>query len=192
MSCYRTPLFFLALVGVAACSGASKGGERSAVADTVGEARVIASSRQFPTSARLLIEEYIRRDGDGERLRSSAWFDSVLVAPEREPGYDSFTAIASYEVESVAVVADTALVEVRYATIGSVVQRVERDQTTGLVLNANPARESVVFRVVATPNGLRIDSPQIDQHVLARSILASSNLPPFSEADRRALQRPIQ
>lgn len=129
----------------------------------------------------------MRRDATGERLASSEWFNSVLSEVDEDPGYDSFTAIRSYRVKPAGVVGDTTRVRAQYAVVGTMRQVVDGDRTTGLSLTPRETTEVVVFPVVRSSTGLKIVSPQIDQHVLAAEILTRRSLPPLDAPTRARL-----
>jgi hypothetical protein len=147
-----------------------------------------AASVMRDTSAAVrLVEEYVRRDATGERLANSEWFNSVLSEVDEDAGYDSFTAIRSYRVEPAGMIGDTTRVRAQYSVVGTMRQVIEGDRTTGMGLTPHDTSEVVIFPVVRTSGGLKIVSPQIDQHVLAGEILSRKSLPPLDAATRTRL-----
>ena len=187
---------YLLLLTMVACSGTSSssdtaaaGGSRTTDTAVISAPRLGASGSNESADALRLVQEYARRDAAGERLRTSDWFNDAITEPDQEPGYDSFTAIRSYTVTPAARVGDTVKISVVYDVIGSMQQVVDHDTTTGFRLDRHDTTETVIFPVVRSPSGRpKIVSPQIDQHVLAATILAKQTLPPIAPADRRILE----
>jgi hypothetical protein len=185
-------LFFSTLALLAACSGSAP-----LPADTLDRTIVASSnrimkgsSRAFDTTAAYrLVSEYVHRDAAGERLRSTPWFDTVIVRADEEPGYDSFTAIRSYALSPADPHGDTTGVLVKYSIIGLVEQKIEGDSTAGMLIVPRDTTEVVFYPVVQTARGWKIVSPQVDPRVLPSAILTSTSLPPLSEADRQWLTR---
>ncbi|HKO18696.1 MAG TPA: hypothetical protein VJU82_07400 [Acidobacteriaceae bacterium] len=108
----------------------------------------------------------------------------MIMQTDHEPGYDSFTALSAYEITPVSAAPDAVHVAVTYHVAGGVEQVIEHDSTVGLRLAPRDSVERVVLAVVRTSAGWRIESPQVDQHVLARTLLEDRALAPSSPADR--------
>lgn len=179
----------------ASSSGTPTRKATSATADTAaaagasGERTLVQIADSEPVR---LVQEYVRRDGLGERLRTNPWFDSVITNPEHEPGYDGFTAIARSRVRPLGSNGDTVRVEVVYDVVGTIRQVAEGGGKTGMRFLPRGGSEVVEFPVVRTPRGWRIESPQIDQHVTPGVILSSPliRLPEADQAKLRALAAP--
>jgi hypothetical protein len=178
------------VTAITACSGGSRArkGDDSATATTAMQGAGDVALAQMPDSQPVhLVREYVRRDGLGERLRTSPWFDSVITKPEHEPGYDGFTAVAGSAVRPLGAQGDTIRVEVVYHVLGTISQVAQGGGTTGMHFVVHADSENVVFPVVRIGHGWKIESPQIDQHVLPEAIL-SSRLVRLPEADRAKLK----
>ena len=122
-----------------------------------------------------LVREYVRRDAAGERLRGEPWFQDVVTWP-MEPAYDSFSVIRSYTVVPPKSIAGSpASITVRYDRIGWAFPEVGR-----LRFVAQWLPQAVVFVVVRTEEGWRIDAPQFSQKVLAEVAAATGA---FSDED---------
>jgi hypothetical protein len=180
----------LALLGCA--PSASSGSDTTAIAVANMKPAVpppaAAPSPSDTSPALRLVGEYVRRDAAGERLQNSTWFNGVLTEIDEDPGYDSFTAIRSYQILPGDSNGDTTRVSVRYAVVGSMQQISDGERTTGIKVVPHDTTEVVVFPVVHTAKGLKIVSPQIDQHVSAAAILANTSLPPLDAGSRTRLR----
>lgn len=122
-----------------------------------------------------LVRQYVKRDADGERLRGEPWFQDVVTWP-MEPAYDSFSIIRSYSVLPPKTIAGSpARITVRYDRIGWAYPEVG-----SLRFVAQWLPQAVVFVVVRTEEGWRIDAPQMAQRVLAEVAAATGF---FSEED---------
>lgn len=128
-----------------------------------------------------LVRQYVKRDGDGERLAPADWFQQVVTWPQ-EPGYDSHTVIRSYRVERPPSIEGSAKIQVRYELIGWVVPG--KPHSTFIPWEGT---EVFTFVVIRDEQGWRIAEPMIDQHVLAEVVAAGSNLSPEDAALIREL-----
>lgn len=105
-----------------------------------------------------LVREFVRRDGKGQFLQTDDWFMGAVSCPDIEPGPDTFTVVRSYKVKPARKVSrDEVRIEVEYDVLGEF----------GLHFRRAPSRRTRVFTVVRTPYGWRIQSPALNQHVLA-------------------------
>jgi hypothetical protein len=139
-----------------------------------------AAGSQDPGSAPLtVVQEYVSRDAQGERLRSNAWFMSVVTWPD-DPGYDSHTAIRSYTVSPAQVTGDSAVVQVEYRVLAWIVA----GDTNSTRVMPHDSLETQRFRLVRTDGKWLIAGPQIDQHVL---LDRARQLSLFGAADRARL-----
>lgn len=129
-----------------------------------------------------LVRQYVKRDANGERLQSNPWFQDATTWPD-EPAYDSFSVIRSYTVVPPATIAGSpAKITVRYDRIGWAIPEVGQ-----LRFIAQWLPQVVVFVVVRTDEGWRIESPQIAQRVLAEVAAATGFFTAEDAARMRAL-----
>jgi hypothetical protein len=161
-----TPLLACATIGCA--DGAREPqSHREATTRTTASASEAATgaavrrSRESPGSPLSLVEEYVRRDAGGARLREDAW-SSGVVTWEEEPGWDIVSVVRGYGFRPVPAAGDTARVEVRYRIAG----RVEpKDESTYRFVPAD-STEVQVFELVRLPSGWKIAAPQLTPHLL--------------------------
>ena len=78
-------------------------------------------ARQLHPQPRELVDEFLRRDADGEFVSPGDWYFSALMCGGRG-GTDRATLITSYRLDSLRVGPDTAIYRVRYAVQGSLDQ----------------------------------------------------------------------
>ena len=129
-----------------------------------------------------LVRQYVKRDGDGERLFSESWFQDVVTWPH-EPGYDSFTVVRKYTVERPRdIQGSPAKVPVRYECIGWVVPAQDHP-----VFIEGDRIEVFTYVAVRGEGGWKIDAPQIDQHILAEVAASRENMTPEDAARIREL-----
>ncbi len=69
-----------------------------------------------------LVQEYLRRDARGERLRASVWFQETELWDE-SPGYDENSVITAYALETTRSDSVRAEVGIAYFRVGTVVPR---------------------------------------------------------------------
>lgn len=170
--------FLVLLLALSAC-------ERSDTVDAKESAvsvppSVTAAGPVTDSGAVALVQEYVARDGRGERLGVSQWFRDAVDWPD-EPGYDEITVISGYEVGTANVVSDTARIPVRFRRIG----RIETDENSARFVS-DTGQEAQQFVVERRETRWIIVEPQINQHVLAERVLALISL---AEAEREALRR---
>jgi hypothetical protein len=155
--------------------------------------------RQLHPDPQELVAEYARRDGIGEFLSSETnhWDLGARTCPGHEAGFDAAVVITDYRVDRTS---DRAHFRVTYGRLGLL----SDDSTGGLEYKPEP--EQVVFLVVKTPFGWRIDSLDLYPHILVSTTLrlmqlsahdralldsvAAGNrrLPPNQRLQRRAAQ----
>lgn len=128
-----------------------------------------------------LVRQYVKRDANGERLQSNPWFQDAVTWPD-EPAYDSFAVIRSYTVPPTTIAGSPAKITVRYDRIGWAVPEVGQ-----LRFIAQWLPQDVVFVVLQTDAGWRIDGPQISQRVLAEVAAATGFFSAEDAARIRAL-----
>ena len=126
---------------------------------------LVASSQHADPA--LLLDEYLRRDGAGEFLRSNEWLGASLFCPNHVPGWDQATIIAGYESAALARVDTAASFTVRYSRIGRLTQ-----DSAGFYLIEQPDIKTDTFRLVHTRFGWRIAAPVQHQHILPAAALA--------------------
>ncbi len=140
------------------------------------------------TPAIALVLEFVTRDARGERLKMGrdSWFVAATDSAFME-GYDSFTAIEHYRVDSAWPSVDTIFVRVTYEVAGRIHQKLEDGAVREFRFASEPRVEAVTFPVVLGSHGLKIVPPDIDQHVLVTELLHLEDFR-FSSADRVRLQ----
>lgn len=110
-----------------------------------------------------LLDEYLRRDEDGEFLSSSQWDLGARTCPGREAGFDAATVITSYRVGVLRSTPDTVWFSVAYEVLG----HISDDSIGGLTVA--PATETDTFPLIRTTFGWRISSTlDLDPHILPR------------------------
>jgi hypothetical protein len=127
-----------------------------------------------------LIDEYVRRDAQGERLGNAGWFLNNSVW-EDEPAYDRYAVVSRSEIEPLSGDSSTARVRV----IQDVVGFVTGDGDRKALFTEERGVETTVFTAVLMDNGWRIAAPQRPQHVLVDSVLRKA---PFDSSTRARLQ----
>ncbi|MBK8006582.1 MAG: hypothetical protein IPK12_22550 [Gemmatimonadetes bacterium] len=116
-----------------------------------------------------LVTDYVRRDAAGGFLQGSPWMDSALTCPAGVPGWDASTVISAHEVGTATVAGAHATVPVSYTVLGALWG------TDSFVVT--PRSTQVVFELVRTPWGWRIDGPRLGPMVLVDSLLGRVALP---------------
>lgn len=155
------------------------GGERAQV-----DSAIMAQEGLAQPQPVQLVREYVTRDSRGERLGANPWFRSVVDWPD-EPGYDEFTVITGFDIRPLVVTTDTARVRVTYHRAG----RIETGESSARFV-ADDSLEVETFVVARTGEGWRIVEPQINQHILAKSVLAAVALGDQDRATLAALPEP--
>jgi hypothetical protein len=127
-------------------------------------------------SARELLDEFLRRDAEGEFLRSSEWYGGAFTCPGHAPGWDEATLILAYHVTRLQETDTSSSFEVRYEEAGALTQ-----DEHGFLLEEEQQIAADTFRLLKTRYGWRIDSPIQHQRILSQTAL---NLPRLN-ADSR-------
>lgn len=132
----------------------------SADEDTVG---CMFQPKSLHPDPRQLLEEYLRRDAEGEFLSSSQWDLGARTCPGHQPGFDASTVITSYRVQDLRTTADTVWYSVVYQVLGPI----SDDSMGGLTVA--PATQTDTFSLVRTAFGWRISSAlDLNPHILPR------------------------
>jgi hypothetical protein len=113
-----------------------------------------------------LVAEYLRRDGAGDFLGPHPWQDSALTCAGHLPGWDVSAVIAGYTQGPPRTAGDTTRIPVRYQVLGDL----SSDSAYQPVFTAHRDSEDVTFIVIQTPHGVRIDGPQLNQHLLLPTV----------------------
>jgi hypothetical protein len=143
----------------------------------------------YADSAARLVRQTVTRDAAGARLFRGddahwRWFDEVVTDPRKEPAWDSFTAIAGFNIMGARVVNDTAEIAVRYRVVDLVVPVFRDTVLSGWQLSGH--QDTViqrVLRVVRLSGHLRIVSPLPSPLVLAKCVLSRRDKPLILHAD---------
>ena len=125
-----------------------------------------------------VVTSYLGRDSAGAFLQANPWLDSVTTCAGHLPGWDAAVVVRDFEVGASAVQPDTVRIPVQYHTLGIW-------QGDGSFQPA-AADTTVLFVLIRTAWGWRIDAPQLPPHVGAAAALRHLRL---RAADRRALER---
>lgn len=124
-----------------------------------------------------LTMEYLKRDANGEFLRSSPWNSSAMLHPI-QPGWDSATLISGYEIDNVQIDSSQAIFDVTYNVIARITQN-----SKGPYLIFDPEKKTTRFELKQTPWGWRIAQPNQHPHILPQAIM-----PRLPAEDREKLQ----
>ena len=143
-----------------------------ALRETTGDTADVAAAAE-------LVRQYVDRDAQGERLQFSPWFAQAVVWPD-DPGYDRFTIVSGWEIDSAWGTGDTVRVPVKYNVVGQASAGTEED----VRFKPNASSRSIEFKVVFRGRIPKIAGPQIEQHVLVAAAIRSAG---FGALDRAAL-----
>ena len=102
------------------------------------------------------VHDYCQTDFNGDRLQLNENLKQY-VSWEEESGWDHFTVIEGFKIDSIKIADASATVVVEYAVVGSV--------NDSLLLNPQPKQEVITFNLSKTGSGWRINSPLIPPHV---------------------------
>lgn len=133
-----------------------------------------------------LVQEYVRRDNDGEFLRSNGWVDTAYLCPGHLPAPDAFTVVRRSRVASASVNGTLARIVVTSDGVGTV-----RYDSLAPVFELGARSTVDTFTVTNTPFGWRIKEPQLPMNVLGSSVLAHPERIPLRESSRIALARAL-
>src|SRR2546425_12530604 len=136
-------------------------------------------ARQLHPQPRELVDEFLRRDADGEFVSPGDWYFSALMCGGRG-GTDRATLITSYRLDSLRVGPDTAIYRVRYAVQGSLDQ-----DANGFFIGSAPSQMEDTFVVLRTSFGWRIAAPLYAEPRLLPE--AAHRRLPFSQARDSAI-----
>ncbi len=177
----RVLLTALQLLGAVVACGPGSGAKGSALTDTAKgpgqdsipgyepeeESCGFVEARRWEGPGDLLYE-YARRDGEGDFLSSNPWLDSALTCAGHLPGWDAATVIKDFAITPIDSTDRQARFKVRYSVIGTL--------TGGSDLSIHEQVQEIVFLLVRTPWGWRIDGPQLGQHILPRAAIGRLHL----------------
>lgn len=131
--------------------------------------------------ARVLVEEFVRRDSQDELMGSDPWFNSAVLCPGHEPGYDSKHVIREYSIKAEGSGPKFSTYVISYDVLGD--------------LDASGFRESQRIEkrqayATQTEYGWRLSSPPWT-YVSANTILKTSDLKPQDRDLLQKFMRPI-
>jgi len=112
-----------------------------------------------------LVNEYLKRDGNGEFMQSNPWKNSALLHT-MQPGWDQSTLISGYEIDILSIDSTRAVYDVIYHVIARISQNID-----GPFLIFNPNKKITRFELKNTPWGWRIAEPNQHQHILPNVII---------------------
>ena len=110
---------------------------------------------------RELLDEYLKRDGQGDFTSEDPWLDSALTCPGHLPGWDMSTIIKEYSVAARDTLGDTVSFVVTYRTAGGL-----SSDNKFYPATSDSKVQTATFTVIKTDWGWRIDGPQVNQHIL--------------------------
>lgn len=116
---------------------------------------------------RALVDEYVRRDSEGQFLETNRWVDTAYTCPGHLPGPDEFTAVSRTTVTEL----DRTDSLVRFLSRSDQLGEMTQD-SLGYIFKANRQATIDTFVVVRTPFGWRIESPQLPDRVSVQWILS--------------------
>jgi hypothetical protein len=130
------------------------------------------------SDARLLVEEYLRRDARGEFTGVSEWLAEVTSFDSA--AYDPMTVVNSHEVLAEETTGDTTCITVQYGVRAGV-----KSDPNGPIWSFTDSVELHTFVVVRTERGLQLAGPALNPHISGRFVLEHLL---FEEQHRRALE----
>lgn len=133
-----------------------------------------------------LVQEYIRRDNDGEFLGRNAWMDTAYACPGHLPAPDAFSVVRRSQVTSAHLSDTVARIVVTSDGVGTV-----RYDSLGPVFTPDARGTVDTFTVTNTPYGWRIEAPQLPMNVLGSWVLAHPERIRLREPGRTTLARAL-
>ena len=117
-------------------------------------------------NSKALVEEYLKRDFNGDFLKQNKWMDQAILCPGHAPGPDTSTVINKYEI----VKFSEEQVVIKYKVVGLIDSEKFESKTQ---------EESVTVKIKKTPFGYKIDDSFVggSQHISVKTAiqLATSN-----------------
>jgi hypothetical protein len=107
-----------------------------------------------------LIEEFVRRDREGEFLRTSPWLSRAVLCPEHMGGPDTFKIASKWTIKELS----PNRFHVRYSIEGQV-ESAQIDGKTYSVFHAKKEQLTEEYRIIQTPWGWKSESPWSDSKV---------------------------
>lgn len=92
-----------------------------------------------------LVQEYVKRDANGEFLQTNDWWNTAVACPACMGGPDTFTVISSYQIKRAG--------ELKYSVVYQTEGRISGDAFT-----PQKKKESQSFTVVKTDWGYKLDN----------------------------------
>ena len=179
------PALLAAAAFAAACGRGARPADDAAPAVAEDPACVHAPAEPRYDSPARLVDEYARRDGAGEFLRSRVWLGAAVECPGRLPDADALTLVSSYATHALGVDADTARVEVRYQVEGTL------RPTAGRRVDFDRAFEQAADTIVAVRKhgAWYIVSPPTSHRLLPATAFARFEFKPEDRGAIGALMR---
>jgi hypothetical protein len=112
-------------------------------------------------SPRVLIEDFIARDGNGWLLEANRWADTALACPGHSATPDRFAIVSGHRFGRAAIEKDSADIDVIYDRLGTA--RYSSGPARPVTLDVRP--ETLRFTLVRTSYGWRVLSPTNPQRV---------------------------
>ena len=139
----------IACVGGGSCASEVR---PAAVAEALADSTCAIDRTSKHPDAIELIREFAERDGRGEFMQASAWFDGAVTCPGHEPGPDAAAIVRGHEQRALLVSGDSVFVEVAWDRVGY-------GGPAGDAIA--PGTELDTLRAYRTPYGWRIASPAL-------------------------------
>jgi hypothetical protein len=124
-----------------------------------------------------LLHEFVRRDAEGDFLRTNDWYGTAVMCPGHVPGWDEATLILGYQATSLEETDTLSLFEVRYEEAGTLTQ-----DERGMFLREEQQVTTDTFRLLKTAYGWRIESPIQHQRIMPKAALGLNRMHPASRA----------
>jgi hypothetical protein len=133
-----------------------------------------------------LVEEYVRRDNQGQFLGRNAWLDTAYACPGHLPGPDMFTVVRRSRIASAKLSDTLATIAVTSDVVGIMGQ-----DSMGSVFESGARTRVDTFVVTNTPYGWRIFLPQLPDNVLGSWVLSRPERIRLRDSSRAALVRAL-
>lgn len=119
------------------------------------------SRKNLKLGPEALVKEFLKRDAQGDFLKTDHWFNSATVCPEHESGPDEFNVIKNYKVEKAASAEKTSRFKVTYQVLGLSTQANENGvECFGFV--PGPRTFEKVIKVYQTPHGWKLQDGMLN------------------------------
>jgi hypothetical protein len=132
--------------------------------------------RDLGLSPDKLVQEYVKRDANGEFLSTNDWWNTAVACPDCMGGPDTFTVISDYQIKKVSELK----YEVTYEIEGSL---------SGNSFTPAKKKQKDSFTVIKTPWGFKLDNKAFQ---MVRADVALKNYGNTLDKTSRALLKSIK